>query len=136
MFARCRIALAAEGLGIAQGAAEVTKEYASTRTQFGRPLAGFQVLLHRMTDMFVDVETTRSLVYRAAEATAAELPGLAAQAKLKASSAGLAVTKDAIQIHGGIGVTEELVVGHWYRRMLTVSMLLGDVAELRLPSAA
>lgn len=136
VFADARLALAAEALGIAQGAAELTQEYASTRTQFGRPLAAFQVLLHRMTDMFVEAETTRSLVYAAAAADAADLPRLAAQAKLKASTAGLAITKDAIQIHGGIGVTEELVIGHWYRRMITLSMLLGDVADLRMATPA
>lgn len=132
VFGSARVCLAAEALGLMDACCALTKEYGATRKQFGRPIISFQVLTHRLTDMFVETETTRSLIYKAAASEGSEAFGhLAQEAKLKSNLAGLQVTKEAIQIHGGIGVTEELIVGHYYRRMMTISMLLGTAHELR-----
>ncbi len=136
VLSAARVCLAAEALGICTAATEATKAYLSTRTQFGRPIGTFQVLSHRLTDMYVKSEEVRSLVYRAASADGTdELSWLSIQAKLRANTAGLDVTKEAIQLHGGIGVTEELVIGHYFRRMTTLAMLFGDTAALRVKAA-
>ena len=134
VFDAARVSLAAEALGIMAASLDQTQEYAGTRQQFGRPIGSFQVLTHRLTDMFVDVEQTRSLIYRAALDADKRLSGRrqsAMHAHLKAITGGLDTTKHAIQVHGGMGVTEELAIGHHYRRMMTLGVLLGDAHTLR-----
>lgn len=132
VVAHARVCLAAEMVGIVEASTRGTQEYLGTRKQFGRPLGGFQVLAHRLTDMFVATEETRSMVQKAAtEEGQAGFSTLAARTKLQASVAGHAVTETAIQLHGGIGVTEELVIGHYFRRAITLSMLLGDAHSIR-----
>ena len=131
---RARVCLAAEAVGAMQAVLEHTQDYVGTRKQFGRPIGSFQVLSHWLTDMFVDLEQTRSLVYRAAVDGDAGRPDFArtsAQTHLKAITSGLNVTKQSIQMHGGMGVTEELAIGHYYRRMMSIAMLLGDAHTLR-----
>ena len=127
-----QLCLAAEALGIMTSVFSETQSYLGTRKQFGRPIGSFQVLSHRLTEMYVHLEETRSLVYAAANAEGTDAwRVLAAEAKLKANVAGLEVTKSAIQMHGGIGVTEEYVIGHYYRRMMTLAMLHGDTLGLQ-----
>ncbi|MEO1336531.1 MAG: acyl-CoA dehydrogenase, partial [Myxococcota bacterium] len=97
VLSQARVCLSAEALGISAAVTEITKAYLGTRSQFGRPLGSFQVLGHRLTDMFVLTEEVRSLLYKtvAAEGTDA-LPALARQLKLRANNAGLSVTKTSI----------------------------------------
>ena len=132
VLSTARVCLSAEALGIMAAATAASQAYLGTRQQFGRPLGAFQVLSHRLTDMFVSTEEVRSLIHRSivSEGTP-ELSRLSLQTKLRANTAGLDVTKEAIQMHGGIGVTEELVIGHYFRRMLSISMLFGDSHALR-----
>ena len=132
VLATARLSLAAEALGIMDAALHAVKDYGMQRKQFGRPIASFQVLTHRITDMFVHDEESRSLIYQAAMAEGTDGFGeLCRQAKLKANVAGQHVLKEAIQLHGAIGVTEELIIGHYFRRMMTISMLLDDSHTLR-----
>ena len=131
---RARVGLAAESLGAMTAVLSQTQDYVGTRKQFGRPIGTFQVLSHWLTDIFVDVEQTRSLVYRAAQLGDdgdPEFSRTARQAHLQAITAGLSATKKSIQMHGGMGVTEELAIGHYYRRMMSIGMLLGDAHTLR-----
>lgn len=119
----------AEALGTMDAALHATRDYLVTRTQFKMPLASFQVLQHRMADMLIELEMTRSLLFHALGALDAEPRARAAASsalKVQTCSAGLRIAQEAIQMHGGIGVTEELAVSHYYRRLYVVSRLMGD----------
>jgi alkylation response protein AidB-like acyl-CoA dehydrogenase len=125
------VAMGAEALGSMQALLEATVEYTKTREQFGQPIGKFQALQHRMADMYMKVEETRSLVLNAAiqidedsEESAAACAGL----KVKLAEAGRYVAQEAVQLHGGIGMTDELSVGHHYKRLMVLSRLYGDEA--------
>lgn len=123
------VAIGAEALGAMQSLLDATVEYTKTRQQFGQPISKFQVLQHRMASMYMKVEETRSLVLHAA-IRLQEGSGEAAQAcaalKVKLAEAGRYVSQQAVQLHGGIGMTDELVVGHHYKRLLLLGKLYGD----------
>jgi alkylation response protein AidB-like acyl-CoA dehydrogenase len=125
------VVLCAEALGTMESALWATRDYLLTRTQFRVPLASFQALQHRMADMLIELEMTRSLLFHAlgaAEADAATRTAAASALKVQTGHAGLLIGKEAIQMHGGIGVTEELAISHYFRRLYVVSRLLGDEA--------
>ena len=112
---RCEVVLAAELVGVAQRALEMTVAYVKQRRQFGQPVGAFQAVSHRCAQMLLDVEGARSAVYAAAWAADAEpeqLPFASSVAKAAAADAGRNVTASAIQAHGGIGFTWEADV-HW-----------------------
>ncbi len=123
------IAIGGEALGAMQSLLQATVEYTGTRNQFGQPISKFQVLQHRMADMYTKVEETRSLLLNAAiqlaEASDAAT-GACAALKVKVADAGRYVSQEAVQLHGGIGMTDELSVGHHYKRLLLLSKLYGD----------
>jgi alkylation response protein AidB-like acyl-CoA dehydrogenase len=112
---RCEVVLAAELVGVAQRALEMTVAYVKERRQFGQPVGAFQAVSHRCAQMLLDVEGARSAVYAAAWAADADPDQLAfasSVAKAAAADAGRHVTASAIQAHGGIGFTWEADV-HW-----------------------
>lgn len=119
----------AEAIGAMQRAFELTRDYLMTRRQFGKRIGEFQALQHRLADMFIHMEQARSLVLR----SLAMLDGAdqrtrsmyAAATKARTAQAGLFVTGHAIQLHGGIGVTDEYVVGHYFKRMLAFNQRHG-----------
>ncbi len=119
-YHRAMLLATAEGVGAMQAALDLTVEYTRQRYQFGQPLSSFQALQHRMADMLIQIELSRSLLGAACLATdqgtddAAELT-LAAKAKVDAAARG--VTQEAIQMHGGIATTNEYRVGHYFKRM-------------------
>ncbi|GAB5451948.1 MAG: acyl-CoA dehydrogenase [Halioglobus sp.] len=125
------IAIGGEALGAMQSLLQATVEYTGTRNQFGQPISKFQVLQHRMAEMYIKVEETRSLLLNAAiqlaEGSAAATSACAAL-KVKVADAGRYVSQEAVQLHGGIGMTDELSVGHHYKRLLLLSKLYGDEA--------
>lgn len=123
------LTMCAGALGTMEAALWDTRDYLLTRTQFRVPLATFQALQHRMADMLIEVEMTRSLMFHALGAIDGEpATRAAATSALKAQTctAGPGVAAEAIQMHGGIGVTEELAISHYYRRLYVVARLLGD----------
>lgn len=121
-------AYCAELVGIMERMLRDTVTYTTQRVQFGQPLSRFQVLQHRMADMFVEVELSRSMALMAA--LAVEGP---ATERAKAVSAALArtlkgarlVANEAVQLHGGIGTTDELELGRYFKRVRTLASLLG-----------
>jgi alkylation response protein AidB-like acyl-CoA dehydrogenase len=119
---------AAECVGIMNGALHDTVSYLRQRKQFGRPLIDFQVLQHRLADMQMRVRETDALLRELGEDLDAGQP-LDARALLalsaQTSRAAREVTRDAVQMHGGMGVTRECRVSHYYRRVLTVESLYG-----------
>ena len=121
---KARLLLAAEGTGIMRRLCLATQAYTSERKQFGVALASFQVLQHRMVDMSVAFDQTRSLVYEAVThdlAGDAEAMTRAARAAYRAvSEDGVEVGKQAVQLHGGMGMSEELPMGRALRRLLAI----------------
>jgi hypothetical protein len=124
--ARAWLAASAEMLGVATLLFEATLDYVKTRVQFGRPIGQFQVIQHRLTDAYVAVEQARSMVYRAALAPAGDERRAVAGAKAFVSEACRQVAHEAVQFHGGMGVTDELLVGHGLKRIQLLSRLWGD----------
>jgi alkylation response protein AidB-like acyl-CoA dehydrogenase len=124
------VALAAESLGAMDVAKDATLEYLRTRKQFGVPIGSFQALQHRMADMLVEVEQARSAVINAAAALdnddrVARERALSA-AKVTAGRAGTLVAEESIQMHGGIGMTWELPLAHYAKRLVMIDHQLGD----------
>jgi pimeloyl-CoA dehydrogenase small subunit len=129
-------ALCAEAVGAMQVMHETTLEYLKTRQQFGRPIGQFQVLQHRSVDMLVALEQARSMAMFAAvmagEENAAERRRAMAAAKVQIGRSGKHIGQEAVQLHGGIGMTMEYKVGHHFKRMTMIDMLFGDAdAHLR-----
>jgi hypothetical protein len=126
-IARALVALCAEGLGAMERARELTVEYMHTRKQFGQPIGAFQALQHRMADVLIEIEQMRSAVINAAghlEGKRRDWHGSAA--KHLAGRIGRQVAEEAIQIHGGMGMTWEYPVGHFAKRIVMIDHLFGD----------
>ncbi|WP_395652185.1 acyl-CoA dehydrogenase family protein [Brevundimonas sp.] len=123
------IGLLAECVGAMDAALWLTRDYLKTRKQFGVTLNTFQALQHRMADMLVETELARSMLLRGVAALSETDPakrraGVSA-AKVQVTEAAVKVTAEAIQLHGGIGVTEEYIVGHFYKRAVLARGLFG-----------
>jgi alkylation response protein AidB-like acyl-CoA dehydrogenase len=125
------LALSAESIGAMSHLNSATLEYVRTRSQFGRPIGTFQVIQHRLVDMYMALELARSMMLLAAagmsDATADERSRLAATAKVKACEAIRLVGEDAIQLHGGMGMTDELDVSHYFKRVTMIESSYGDM---------
>ncbi len=123
-------AVCAEAVGTLQLALDATLEYTKTRRQFGVPLAKFQALQHRMADMLIHVEQARSMSYlaamRADERDARERRRAISAAKVTVGQACRFVGQQAVQLHGGMGVSDELPVSHAFRRLVAIELALGD----------
>ena len=111
---------------------EMTLEYSKTRVQFGAPIGTYQVVQHRMSDMFMTQEQGRSMAMLATmmmdEEDQATRAHNMAMAKVGVAQAGRYVSQSAVQMHGGIGMTEEYAVGHYFRRCMVMERLWGDPA--------
>lgn len=132
-------ALCSEAVGAMQAMHDLTLEYLKTRQQFGRPIGSFQVLQHRSVDMLVALEQARSMAMFAAVMAAEENPverrRAIAAAKVQIGRSGRHIGQEAIQLHGGIGMTMEYAVGHYFKRMTMIDQLYGD-ADAHLASLA
>ncbi|WP_435200753.1 acyl-CoA dehydrogenase family protein [Janibacter sp. GS2] len=122
------VVLCAEAVGAMEEALDLTTEYLKTRTQFGRPLAAFQSLSHRAADMYAQLELARSAALYAAMVADEHPLDLDAilRARVVVDSAARLVGHEAIQMHGGIGVTAEHPVGHLTARLTTITHTWGD----------
>jgi alkylation response protein AidB-like acyl-CoA dehydrogenase len=126
---RAALAQVAEGLGCMEAVLDLASEYLKTRQQFGQPIGRFQALQHRMAEMFVEVQETRSILYRGIahlDAEPAARRVAVSAAKVMLGSAARFVGGQGIQLHGGIGMTDEYQVGHYYKRLLTLEKMYGD----------
>ncbi|MBB5189234.1 hypothetical protein HNQ57_003537 [Zhongshania antarctica] len=122
-------AICAEAVGIMQKLTETTVEYSKTREQFGTAIGKFQALQHRMVDMFIAGEQTRSLLYRAvcsANANSDDSEKDLLALKVMVGRAGTLIGGEAIQLHGGMGMTDELDVGHYVKRLMMINTTFGD----------
>jgi alkylation response protein AidB-like acyl-CoA dehydrogenase len=124
-------AQAAELVGVMSAAIDITVEYLKTREQFGKPIGSFQALQHRIVDDYARMVSARSFVFQ----VAAQGPGIAASMasalKAHAATSALEVTKSAIQMHGGIGFTEDCDIGLYLKRAMWLSACLGNAAQHR-----
>ena len=124
------MALSAEALGIMATLNTLTVEYTKVRQQFDTPISSFQALQHRMVDTFMACEQTKSMLYRglcqAGEDDREALSKSVHALKATVARYGRLVGEEAIQIHGGIGMTDELNVGHYVKRLMMINVSFGD----------
>jgi alkylation response protein AidB-like acyl-CoA dehydrogenase len=124
------VGLCAESVGLMRAMHERTVDYTKARRQFGQPLGAFQVLRHRMVDMYMQLEQAVSITYLAAirlqEADAAQRARAASAAKAQVGAASRFVGQSAIQLHGGMGLTDELSVGSYFKRAMVIETQFGD----------
>jgi alkylation response protein AidB-like acyl-CoA dehydrogenase len=120
------IPIAAELVGLMDTLFKSTLEYVRTRHQFGSPIGSFQVIQHRLADQYVALEQCRSLMLRAVLTKDHTAAALRLAAKSRISAAAIALGEEAIQLHGGMGITDELIVGHAHKRVLLLATLFGD----------
>ncbi len=122
-------AVCAEAVGVMDKTLAVTVEYMNTRKQFGVTIASFQALRHRVADMKMQLELARSMSYYASlklNAPAAERRQAMARAKYQLGVSMRFVGQNAVQLHGGIGVTDEYIVSHYFKRLTQMEMTFGD----------
>ena len=123
-------ALCAEACGAMGVAHTMTVEYSRQRKQFGTPIGKFQVLQHRMVDMFMEHEQSISMTYMATlklDEDEVERKKAVSAAKVRIGQGGRFVGQESIQIHGGMGMTEELAVGHYFKRLTMIDAEFGNV---------
>jgi len=122
--------LCSEAVGAIKFANAATLEYLKTRKQFGVPIGSFQALQHRMVDMMISHEQAKSMACLACvkveTADAAERKRVISAAKIKIADACRHVSQESVQLHGGMGMTEELKVSHTFRRLTTIAQTFGD----------
>ncbi|HEX4780416.1 MAG TPA: acyl-CoA dehydrogenase [Usitatibacter sp.] len=127
---RANAALCAEALGVIDALNEATLEYLKTRKQFGQPIGRFQALQHRMAEMTIKAVEARSMAILAAAAMrqgdARERSRRVSAAKAFVGQASRFVGQQAVQMHGAIGVTDELIVSHWFKRLTMINATFGD----------
>jgi hypothetical protein len=123
-------ALCAETVGVMQALVDATVAYVQTRQQFGVAIGRFQALQHRIADMLIHLEQARSMSYLAAlrctDANLIERRRALSAAKAVIGQACRFIGQQAIQLHGGMGMTDELVVSHWFKRLTAAELMFGD----------
>ena len=136
------MAASAELFGAIDCMLEMTLEYLRTRVQFGKPIGSYQALQHRAVDMYIQKELTRATLAAAVatledpDCTPEQRAAAASSAKARATQAALAVCKEALQMHGAIGYTDELDLGLYFNRTLVLSAWLGNAGAHRSRYAA
>jgi pimeloyl-CoA dehydrogenase small subunit len=125
------LAIGAEAVGCMEVLYKATVEYCKTRVQFGQPIGKFQVLQHRMVDMFMEYEQSKSLMFmaamRLAEGYGPEAQKAVSAFKVQVGKSGRFVGQQAVQLHGGMGMTEELSIGHYFKRLTMIDTMFGNV---------
>lgn len=117
------------GIAVAMNSWWKTVEFARTREQFGVPIGKFQALQHRMADMFMECEQSRSMLYMAAielDRKAENKDALLSGAKYRIMEAARFTGQQSVQIHGGMGISDELDIGHYFKRLTVLTTLFGD----------
>jgi alkylation response protein AidB-like acyl-CoA dehydrogenase len=126
---RAVLAQSAEALGAMQTVLQVTADYIKTRVQFGQPIGKFQALQHKMAEMFTEAQSARSILYHglaSIDASPAQRAAAVSAAKVAIAAAGFTVGGQGIQLHGGMGMTDEYAVGHYFKRLVALEKAYGD----------
>ena len=123
-------ALCAEAVGVMQALVDATVAYVQSRQQFGMPIGRFQALQHRIADMLIHLEQARSMSYlaalRCADPNVTERRRALSAAKALIGQSARFVGQQAVQLHGGMGMTDELIVSHWFKRLTAAELMFGD----------
>jgi alkylation response protein AidB-like acyl-CoA dehydrogenase len=122
--------LCAEAVGVMDALFNATLDYVKTRQQFGKPIGSFQALQHRMADMYIHLEQARSMAMLVAARMVCdpeERRRVASAAKVRIGQAAKFIGQQAVQLHGGMGVTDELPAAHHFKRLTMIELTLGDV---------
>ena len=123
-------ALCAEALGVMEATVNATIEYLKTRQQFGQPIGRFQALQHRTADMLLHLEQSRSMAYLAAMncnlADDTQRRKTLSAAKVVVGNACRFISQQSVQLHGGMGMTDELTLSHWFKRLMAIELTFGD----------
>jgi alkylation response protein AidB-like acyl-CoA dehydrogenase len=124
----------AEAVGAMKFACDTTLEYLKTRRQFGVPIGAFQALQHRMVDMFISYEQAKSMACLACSKvdqpeSASERARAVSAAKIKIADSARHISQEAVQLHGGMGMSEELKVSHTFRRLTALARRFGDADQ-------
>jgi alkylation response protein AidB-like acyl-CoA dehydrogenase len=123
-------ALCADAVGVMQALLDATIRYVGERQQFGQPIGRFQALQHRVADMLIQLESARSMSYlaalRCAAADVGERRRALSAAKAVVGQAGRFIGQQAVQLHGGMGMTDELKVSHLFKRLTAAQLMFGD----------
>jgi alkylation response protein AidB-like acyl-CoA dehydrogenase len=126
-------ALCAEALGAMESLMDLTAQYLRTRKQFGQPIGAFQALQHRVADMLIAIEQARSMallaVAKVDDPNPRERRKAIAAAKAMSGRCGRYVGQQAVQLHGGMGMSDELAVGHYFKRLTCIDLTWGDAAH-------
>lgn len=136
---RAVIAHCAEAVGAMDALRDITLDYLKTRRQFGAAIGSFQALQHRMVDIAIACEEARSITYRATlelEAGVLDKGRMASAAKTRVGQTSLFVGRQAVQLHGGVGTSDELVVSHYLKRLMMLDMAYGNADHHRTRFAA
>jgi alkylation response protein AidB-like acyl-CoA dehydrogenase len=123
------LCICAEAVGCMESCYHKTLEYTKGREQFGQPISGFQVLQHRMVDMFVESELAKSLLIKAmleVNNRSEEMYKHVSALKSYVGKSGKLSAKEAVQLHGGMGVSEEMMIGHYLKKMISIDALFGN----------
>lgn len=120
------VALCADMLGAMRRLLRLTRDYVGERRQFGQTLGDFQVIRHRLVDMLLQFEVASAMTWAAAQSDAGMRARLASAAKVKCGQAARFISQQSIQLHGGMGMTDELDVGHYVKRLMVIEQTLGD----------
>ncbi len=123
------LCICAEAVGCMESCYHKTLEYTKGREQFGQPISGFQVLQHRMVDMFIESELAKSLLIKAmleVNNRSDEMYKHVSALKSYIGKSGKLSAKEAVQLHGGMGVSEEMMIGHYLKKMISIDALFGN----------
>ena len=123
------LCISAEAVGLMESCYHKTLEYTKGREQFGQPISNFQVLQHRMVDMFIESELAKSLLIKAmleVNNGSDEMYKHVSALKSYVGKSGKLSAKEAVQLHGGMGVSEELMIGHYLKKMISIDALFGN----------
>jgi len=123
------LCICAEAVGCMESCYHKTLEYTKGREQFGQPISGFQVLQHRMVDMFIESELAKSLLIKAmleVNNRSEEMYKHVSALKSYVGKSGKLSAKEAVQLHGGMGVSEEMMIGHYLKKMISIDALFGN----------
>lgn len=137
--ARATCAYLAEAVGSMEAVSAITLEYLRTREQFGRPIGSFQVLQHRMVDMTLAFEEARAMLCHIALSIPkgeAEFQCAVSAAKVRIGECGIYVAQQAVQLHGGVGFSDELIVSHHLKRHMMLAIAHGSIDHHRMRFAA
>jgi alkylation response protein AidB-like acyl-CoA dehydrogenase len=121
-----RMAACAEMIGLMRLIFETTLDYVRQRKQFGAPIGSFQAIQHRLADTYASLELARSHLFRCVVAHGGERAAAVAAAKSYISTAAIKLGEECIQFHGGMGVSDDVIVGHAHKRILVLSQMFGD----------